>query len=86
MNVTEYNYPVMVPGLNNVTLNTSFAYDSPMSKGAPKYALDEEFVGARSIVLTIGPATASSAIVKVWRKQGVLGRLHNIVRYIWMIP
>ena len=26
------------------------------------------------------------AIAKVWRKQGVLGRLHNIVRYIWMIP
>ena len=24
------------------------------------------------------------AIAKVWRKQGVLGRLHNIVRYIRM--
>jgi hypothetical protein len=26
------------------------------------------------------------AIAKVWRKQGVLGRLHNIVRYIRMTP
>ena len=26
------------------------------------------------------------AIAKVWREQGVLGRLHNIVRYIRMTP
>src|SRR5436189_153017 len=26
------------------------------------------------------------AIAKVWRKQGILGRLHNIVRYIRMTP
>jgi hypothetical protein len=26
------------------------------------------------------------AIAEVWRKQGVLGRLHNIVRYIRMTP
>ena len=25
-------------------------------------------------------------IAKVWKKQGVLGRLHNIVRYIRMTP
>ena len=26
------------------------------------------------------------SIAKVWRKQGVLGRLHNIIRYIRMTP
>lgn len=63
MNVTGSN-PVPVPDINNPALNGSFAYDSPMEANASTNATDLKFVGARSIVSTIGAATASSGRIQ----------------------
>ena len=63
MNVTGPN-PVPILDINNPALNGSFAYDSPMEANAPKDATDLKFVGERSIVSTIGVATASSGEIQ----------------------